>query len=92
MSRGPCEARILASSPSPPLYQQAVFPSTFRRQVGWLAQKLPPEFLLIYSAMQVCLSWRTTDVPLFLTLYSFAACRKSASGRIAGETVPEPSP
>ena len=44
MSRGPRGAAASAPSLRPPLYQQAIFPSAFRLQVGWSAQEPPFKF------------------------------------------------
>src|SRR5262245_39679733 len=59
MSRGPRGAAALAPSLRPPLYQQAIFPSAFRLQVGWSAQEPPFKFFPAVPGIPDRLSRRT---------------------------------
>ncbi len=65
MSRGPRGAAASALSLRPPLYQQAIFPSAFRLQVGWSAQEPPFKFFPAVPGIPDQLSRRTWPfVPL----------------------------
>jgi hypothetical protein len=59
MSRGPRGAAASAPSLRPPLYQQAIFPSAFRLQVGWSAQEPPFKFFPVVPGIPDQLSRRT---------------------------------
>src|ERR1700682_2970344 len=60
IDRGSCGSSPRIVSEAYPLFQYAIFPFSFRRQVSWMTQELPLKFFLAAPGIPYRVTRRTT--------------------------------